>query len=428
MPCKPKILIVAFENWTAIARLPKALQRAGFEVAAICPANSYLATTQYLDHISRFNAHCAETEVTRLLHKTLRDWKAQMIVPGDERTIFYFHKLIEADREGALLEGALETMVFSFGNLEWHSEAVSKRLTLERANWLRIKTPRSVRPKSPGHAIHCANQFGWPVVLKKSSGFAGNGVRFCKNERELTDAYHEFDDVWQGPLMPGLNPFRTEKLWWKQRSLSDDSFTVNEAIRGTPAAVAVVAVNGKVLGQSAALKVRCHPEFKSPSSVMRFVHDAGMFEAAEKLVRHWGATGFIAFDFIVDDSATTYLLECNPRPTPLSCLSAEFGCDLCLCFGHYFSGETIPSPSAPRHEFIANFPNEWLRDPESPYLRDAYHDVPWDDPALLYKLVADSKKVQTQGIGYRSLKGVRRYLSELRETCMTGRPREKALT
>jgi hypothetical protein len=32
---------------------------------------------------------------------------------------------------------------------------------------------------------------------------------------------------------------------------------------------------------------------------------------------------------------------------------------------------------------VAFFPSEWRRDPESPYLVDGYHDVPWDDPALL---------------------------------------------
>jgi hypothetical protein len=36
---------------------------------------------------------------------------------------------------------------------------------------------------------------------------------------------------------------------------------------------------------------------------------------------------------------------------------------------------------------IALFPQEWLRDPKSPHLASAYHDVPWDDPALLHALI-----------------------------------------
>ena len=37
----------------------------------------------------------------------------------------------------------------------------------------------------------------------------------------------------------------------------------------------------------------------------------------------------------------------------------------------------------PGIEMIALFPNEWMRDPHSPFLRSAYHDVPFDDPALI---------------------------------------------
>jgi hypothetical protein len=32
---------------------------------------------------------------------------------------------------------------------------------------------------------------------------------------------------------------------------------------------------------------------------------------------------------------------------------------------------------------IALFPQEWQRDPASPFIAGAYHDVPWDAPALV---------------------------------------------
>lgn len=424
MSCKPKILIVAFENWSAIARLPKALQHAGFDVAAICPGNSYIGTTRYLDRLFAFDPRCGETGLLRLFREILGVWDAQLIVPGDERTLFFFHKIIQTDSQGALLDGAMEDLIFSFGNLDWHVEAVSKRLTLQTAARLGIRTPRFARLLSLPHAISCANKFGWPVVLKKSSGFAGQGVWFCKNEEELTGTYHEVNRPGYWDTIPLLYPFRIGSSS-RRACLSDDSLTVNEAVRGVPAAVAVVAANGKMLGAVAALKVKCHPDAKSPSSVMRFIRNESMFEAAQKLVNHWGVTGFVGFDFIVDDNGAAYLLECNPRPTPLSYMGRQSGCDLCLCLRQYLTGESIPAPSAPSHEFVAHFPNEWQRDSESPYLHEAYHDVPWDDPALFYKLVTDSKKGQNDSSledpGHRSFKGVRRYLSGLRNTYITGK-------
>jgi hypothetical protein len=36
---------------------------------------------------------------------------------------------------------------------------------------------------------------------------------------------------------------------------------------------------------------------------------------------------------------------------------------------------------------IALFPQEWSRDPVSPWLQSAYHAVPWDDPDFLKEIV-----------------------------------------
>jgi hypothetical protein len=35
------------------------------------------------------------------------------------------------------------------------------------------------------------------------------------------------------------------------------------------------------------------------------------------------------------------------------------------------------------NDTVAIFPREWQRDPASPWLQLAHHDVPWDDPAVL---------------------------------------------
>jgi hypothetical protein len=37
---------------------------------------------------------------------------------------------------------------------------------------------------------------------------------------------------------------------------------------------------------------------------------------------------------------------------------------------------------------IVRFPEEWLRDPDSPYLREYVVDVPWDEPELIEAFLA----------------------------------------
>ena len=48
--------------------------------------------------------------------------------------------------------------------------------------------------------------------------------------------------------------------------------------------------------------------------------------------------------------------------------------------------QDVEAPNLPRT--VALFPQEWARNAESPYLTNAYHDVPWDDPDLLEASVA----------------------------------------
>jgi predicted ATP-grasp superfamily ATP-dependent carboligase len=423
---KPKILIVALENWAAIARLPKALQQAGFEVAALCHQDSYLGSTRYLDRLFTYSSYQGQIGISREFINVVQNWNANIIVAGDEKTVLFFHAIVQLHEENFHIPSSvLEVMNHSFGNFKWQLEATSKRLTLERAKTLGLRTPRLASPVSLDDAIKHADSFGWPVVLKKSTSFAGHGVTFCDNEQELAAAYHKYseDCRHRGTFKSFLFQTGLFQNWTELQA--DKSFTVNETIYGQSAAVAVVAVDGQILGQSAALKTECHPDKKSPSSVMRMISHPGMFETAKKLVQYWGATGFLGFDFVVDDNDVAYLIECNPRPNPLSYMGEQqSGCDLCQRWHHYLAGEKIPLPSAPSDKFVAHFPNEWRRDPCSSYLRDAYHDVPWDDPRLFCKLVADSQKVKrrftAESLSY-PFRLVRRCFSEVRDNYMMGK-------
>jgi hypothetical protein len=46
-------------------------------------------------------------------------------------------------------------------------------------------------------------------------------------------------------------------------------------------------------------------------------------------------------------------------------------------------GKAVEAARVTENNTIALFPQEWKRDPESPFLSSAYHDVPWDEPAVV---------------------------------------------
>jgi hypothetical protein len=141
-----------------------------------------------------------------------------------------------------------------------------------------------------------------------------------------------------------------------------------------------------MLAAMMAIKEKCFPTALGPSSVVRFIHNAEMRQATEKLVAAWGLTGFISFEFILDSRGDAWLIECNPRPTPISHLGARVGEDICAALYCRLVRQPQP-PLKPGAELIvAHYPQERLRDPASPYLTKPFHDVPTDDPELLRRL------------------------------------------
>ena len=109
--------------------------------------------------------------------------------------------------------------------------------------------------------------------------------------------------------------------------------------------------------------------------------------------------GFFAAQFIVEErTRQLYLLEISRRVTPGHHSGALVGVDLCAALHAALTGErsNVPQDLPPGFErTLAQFPQEWLRDPESPYLMEFPLDAPWDDPDLLDAMVAMRKTLQS---------------------------------
>jgi thioredoxin reductase len=100
-----------------------------------------------------------------------------------------------------------------------------------------------------------------------------------------------------------------------------------------------------------------------------------MTKAAAFLVRRLGLSGFVGFDFMIHaGSGQAYLLEMNGRPTPISHIALNGPTDMISALAQPFAvTRKVPNIDSPT---VALFPQEMWRDPESGYLRSAYHDVP----------------------------------------------------
>jgi hypothetical protein len=108
------------------------------------------------------------------------------------------------------------------------------------------------------------------------------------------------------------------------------------------------------------------------------------------------------------------LIEINPRCTQVGHLALGPGRDIAAALRAAVSEEKVEETlSVTEKDTIALFPQEWLRDSASPYLRTAYHDVPWDEPELIRACIRARKKrapwrVQRSGLRSMSAAGAPR--------------------
>jgi biotin carboxylase len=106
-----------------------------------------------------------------------------------------------------------------------------------------------------------------------------------------------------------------------------------------------------------------------------------MIAAAAAIAKAFNLSGLFGLDYVRDRKGQVHLLEMNARATPTAHLM--LGQDLPAAL---LQSAGLPArrrePVTAKTE-VAIFPREWMRDPASPWLKKAYHDVPWNDPEVM---------------------------------------------
>ena len=127
---------------------------------------------------------------------------------------------------------------------------------------------------------------------------------------------------------------------------------------------------------------------------MRLIEHPEMSTAAEVMVRRLQLSGLYGFDFMLETGTeNAHLIEINPRSTQVGHLSLGPGRDLPAALYAALSEKAVqPAPRVTDKDTIALFPQEWIRDPQSEFLKSAFHDVPWNEPELIRDCVSSRRK------------------------------------
>ena len=98
-------------------------------------------------------------------------------------------------------------------------------------------------------------------------------------------------------------------------------------------------------------------------------------------------SGFFGLDFMVEkDTSKPYLIEMNPRCTPLSHLPLGTGRDMIEALAAQLSGRPLrPTVSITQNDTIAYFPQAWRK--ESELLASSFQDIPEGEPNLVKALL-----------------------------------------
>ncbi len=234
----------------------------------------------------------------------------------------------------------------------------------------------------------------WPLVLKADGTSGGDGVKIAKN---LDEAKHAYRTLAAPPLLARA----------LKRSLIDQDSTligpsllrrhsivnVQEFVQGCEATSAIACWQGAVLG-SLQFEVIQKAHSRGHATVIRRIENADMALAGERIARRLHLSGLHGLDFMLNKaSGEAHLIEINPRSTQVGHLAFGPGHDLPAALYAAISGDkTKPACRSTENDLIALFPQEWIRDPASSFLRSAYHDVPWSQPELVRACVLSRRR------------------------------------
>ena len=369
---RPRVLLVGLLSGMGGMHLPRHLARNGMELSFIGTPKCMASRSGHIRTRFSWEQKPGGFDFGPLLscvQKLDPDW----IIPIDELSTLRLQDIGHGTLAGTgtpFPEKSVRLVRRSLGEPSGYARASTRKFFHSTAQQAGIPTPKQIDVSGIDALRAFADQHGYPVVLKRELSMGGAGVFFAADENALLT------------------------LWEKHGTASANSaWIAQEFVPGSLGIHAVFSSGGQVLAQISARQL-CQRSSRTsaPSSVVRLCRHAQMAADAAAFVAQTGASGFHGWDFQLKDTGEALMIEHNPRPISISHLGGLIGSDLCASLAAT-CGMSPSSTAGPAEESdVCFFPDEWWRDPLSPLLHDAFHDAPWDDPALLRAIVQSPRR------------------------------------
>ena len=378
--------------------MPRSLARAGFEVSLLAPRGSLALHSRFVARASVLRDESTPMQWLLSLVAMIAEIEPALVVPCDEVAIRLLVELVRhPPRNLGGDSGARITRLVreSLGNPDHYETSIDKTVLPSAARALGVPVPTYALAETVDEAVARADAIGYPVVLKRRYGFASQGVRILQRPDQLREAA----DVLLNPTQLDLGVRRAPTL------------LVQGFVEGPMLSQTMVAWDGVPLAGFARRREIAFPAGLGASAVVRvqkipaireFTIDRGGIRIGEliarrvsstlRLCRAFGMSGLFSVQFIEPSTgAPPVLLEINRRIVTFMHTDEYGGVDLCGALFQRLAGlpQTLPfDMEDDANQVIVSFPREWLRDPESAWLRNHPSDVPWDDPGVFAAMIA----------------------------------------
>lgn len=379
---RPRILLTATLRWPIAARLAMAFDELGCAVEALCPRGHPVTHTRAA---SRVHLHDALRPL-RSLRAALHDAMPELVIPCDDEAAVQLQQLHALCAGPDPDERALGALIErSLGSPAACALATSRGPLLALAAELGIRVPHTSAAATPQALDAWLSRHALPAVIKIDGSWGGRGVAITHSRDEAQAAFARLS------TRPTLRQALARALL--DRDLAPLRFALRQApppvtlqvhVSGHPANRAVACWHGEVLAGTS-VQALCTQQATGPATVVQVIDNAEMDDAVRRLVQRLGLSGLWGVDFVIDAATgAAYLIEVNPRATPITHLALGPGHDLPAALLAALVGAAARAPREPiGREVIALFPGEWQRDPASEHLHRAHHDIPWAEPELV---------------------------------------------
>jgi ATP-grasp domain len=377
----PGVLLVHTIDWPNVARLALSFRANRCRVYVLCRDDHPARRLSVLDGSFGYRRFAP----LRSLRKAIEAAAPDLIIPCDDLAVEQILELYYAVQQGPRLDKTVKALIeTSLGNPEGYRLASRRSELPAIAASAGVPLPPTSRVSSPEELLEWLARNGVPAFLKVDHSCGGAGVLPIDTIGEAEDAYYRLASPQVARSIKRLvwhqEPERFLRLLRGQWPV----LSVQAAVPGGPANCAVACWQGEIVaGIAVGAIVTNNPT--GTATVIRVIDSAEMFAIAGPIVRRLGVSGFFGFDFIIEPvSGRPHLIEINPRATQINHLALGAGRDLTAALRARFCDEPVrEAPPVTDQDTIALFPQEWRRDPRSPFLATAYHDIPHDAPDLI---------------------------------------------